>query len=233
MNNNEASRAEQCLGLVFFNKNLLKVALTHKSFTAETNDEVEVNERLEFLGDAVLELVITDFLYNHYPNLEEGNLAMLRANIVNAEVLAKLAKNIGLGKYIFMSKGTELTGGRRQVSILGDCLEAVLGAVYLDQGIEKTKEFILTIFQEEIKRQASKEKYLDLKTNLQEYTMKKFQILPLYKITREEGSVHDRTFFAEVGVGDHVWGKGKGKSKKKAEQEAAKEALQKLQKLHG
>ncbi len=233
MNKDYINKAEEQLGLIFFNKDLLKVALTHRSFSAETSKKIEVNERLEFLGDAVLEFVVTDFLYNQYPNLEEGDLAMLRANIVNSEVLAKLAEDIGFGECIFMGKGTELTGGRKQASILGDCLEAILGAIYLDCGITEVKNFILKIFKNEIKKQASKEKYLDLKTNLQEYTMEKLKILPSYRIIQEKGPVHDKTFFAEVIVGGKVWGKGKGKSKKKAEQGAAKEALLRLQKLHG
>ncbi len=233
LNKDNVNRAEECLNIVFVDKELIKVALTHRSFAAEASDKVDVNERLEFLGDAVLEFVVTDFLFNHYPELEEGDLAMLRANIVNSDVLAKLAGNIGFGECILMGRGAEIAGGRRQTSILGDCLEAILGAVYLDQGIKRTKEFILGIFQEEIAKQASKEKYLDLKTNLQEYTMKKLKVLPLYRITREEGPVHKRAFFAEVSVGGNVWGKGKGKSKKRAEQEAAKKALLKLQKLHG
>jgi len=233
MNKDYINKAEEQLGLIFLNKDLLEVALTHRSFSAETNKKIKVNERLEFLGDAVLEFVVTDFLYNQYTSLEEGDLAMLRANIVNSEVLAKLAEDIGLGECIFMGKGAELTGGRKQASILGDCLEAILGAIYLDRGIEEVKNFILKIFKNEIKKQASKEKYLDLKTNLQEYTMEKLKILPSYRIIQEKGPVHNKTFFAEVVVGGKVWGKGKGKSKKKAEQGAAKEALLRLQKLHG
>ncbi|HDP69920.1 MAG TPA: ribonuclease III [Actinobacteria bacterium] len=225
-------KAEKYLGLTFFNKVLLKMALTHRSVISELPEGAESNERLEFLGDAVLEFVITDYLYNHYPDLEEGDLAMLRANIVNSEVLAKIARNIHLGECILMGKGAEVTGGREQVSILADCLEAILGAACLDQDIKKTEEFVLGLFLEEIHEQASREKYLDLKTSLQEHTMKKLKMLPSYKIVREEGPVHDKIFFAEVYIGDKVWGKGRGKSKKRAEQQAAKIALQELQKLH-
>ncbi|MEW6189481.1 MAG: ribonuclease III [Actinomycetota bacterium] len=225
---NKIAKAEKCLGIIFSNKNFLKRALTHSSFAFEMGvDAREVYERLEFLGDAILNFVITDFIFHRFPKFNEGELAKFRAKLVNSEALAKVAQGIGLGEFIFMGKGAELTGGRERTSILADCFEAILGAIYLDQGLSAVREFILKKFKDKIFEQASKE-FSDFKTNLQEYTMEKLGVVPEYQITREEGPVHERIFHAEVLVQGKVMGKGTGRSKKKAEQRAAQEALEAL-----
>lgn len=219
-------RAEDFLGVTFRDKDLLKTALTHRSFAYEASDQVlQINEKLEFLGDAVLGFIITDFIFRRYPRFSEGDLAKLRANLVNAEVLAAMAQGIGLGECVLLGRGAELTGGRERISILSDCLEAVLGAIYLDQGIEAAREFILNRFKDLIMETARASELADFKTNLQEITVQKLGVMPEYKIVREEGPVHERVFFAEVLVAGRVIGKGQGKSKRKAEQEAAKQAL--------
>ncbi|MDI6822106.1 MAG: ribonuclease III [Actinomycetota bacterium] len=222
------AKAEKHLGITFSNKNLLKRALTHSSFAFEMGmDAREVYERIEFLGDAILNFVITDFIFYRFPGFNEGELAKFRANLVNSEVLAKVAQGIGLGEFIFMGKGAELTGGRERTSILADCFEAVLGAIYLDQSLSAVREFILKNFKDIIFEQTLKE-FSDFKTTLQEYTMEKLGAVPEYQITREEGPVHERIFHVEVLVQGKILGKGMGRSKKKAEQRAAQEALETL-----
>lgn len=219
-------RAEDSLGVTFKDKDLLKMALTHRSFAYEASDRVlQINEKLEFLGDAVLGFVITDFIFRRYPRFSEGDLAKLRANLVNAEVLAAIAQEIALGECVLLGRGAELTGGRERISILSDCLEAIFGAIYLDQGLGKAQEFILKRFKDLIMETAQASELADFKTNLQEVTVQKLGVMPEYKIVREEGPIHERVFFVEVLVAGKVMGQGQGKSKKKAEREAAKKAL--------
>lgn len=222
--------AERYLGLTFRDKNLLKMALTHRSFSLGTGGEriFEVNERLEFLGDAVLSFVITDFIFNQFPQFSEGDLAKLRAGLVNSSVLADIGSKNCLGECILLGKGTELTGGRERTSILADCFEAIIGAIYIDQGIEVVREFIIDKFESIILTSAQSNILTDFKTNLQELTAQKFGLLPEYKIVSEEGPVHEKIFYVEVLIDRKVYGKGEGKSKKKAEQAAAKEALELL-----
>lgn len=225
----QITQAEKYLGINFKNKHLLKRALTHGSFAYEAGtDEKDIYERLEFLGDAVLNFVITDFIFHRFLKFSEGDLARLRANLVNSQVLANLAQDIGLGECIFLGKGAELSGGRERASILCDCFEAVLGAIYLDQGIEVAKEFILRRFRDLILKSVAAERLSDDKTALQEFAISKFGVMPDYKIIKEEGPVHKRIFYSEVSISGKVWGRGKGYSKKKAELVAAKEALKAL-----
>jgi len=186
---------------------------------------------LEFLGDAVLSFVITDFIFHRFPKLDEGDLAKVRANLVNAQVLADLAQKIGLGECLFLGKGAELTGGREKTSILGDCFEAVLGAIYLDKGIAITKEFILKRYRDLVLEIVTADRLSDDKTALQEYSVSKYGIMPEYRIVREDGPIHKRTFYAEVSILGEIHGRGKGGSKKKAELNAAQKALGSLAKL--
>jgi len=221
--------AEKYLGINFNDKDLLKKALTHGSFAYEAGEgQKDIYERLEFLGDAVLNFVITDFIFLRFPKFHEGDLARLRANLVNAQVLADLAQEIRLGECILLGKGAELSGGRERTSILSDSYEAILGAIYLDQGIERVKTFILQKFRDLILKSVSAERLSDDKTALQEYVVSKFSVMPDYEIVLEEGPVHERVFSAEVSVSGKVWGCGMGGSKKKAELAAAKEALEAL-----
>ena len=226
MSYEEIEKAKKYLGIDFSDEDLLKKSLTHSSFAHEIGTgEGDIYERLEFLGDAVLSFVITDFIFHRFPKLAEGDMAKLRANLVNSQVLADLAQQIGLGECIFLGKGAELSGGRERTSILGDCFEAVLGAIYLDQGIEIAKKFILERFRDLIFEAAGSERLSDDKTALQEYAVGKFGSMPDYAIVREEGPVHNRVFYAEVSISRKVRGRGQGPSKKKAELAAAKEAL--------
>ncbi len=225
----EIALAEEYLGITFNDKDLLKKALTHGSFAYEAGEgQKDIYERLEFLGDAVLNFVITDFIFLRFPKFREGDLARLRANLVNAQVLADLAQEIRLGECVFLGRGAELSGGRERTSILSDSYEAVLGAIYLDQGIERVKTFILQKFRDLILKSVSAERLSDDKTALQEYAVSKFGVMPDYEIVLEEGPVHDRVFSAEVSISRKVWGRGSGGSKKKAELAAAKEALEAL-----
>jgi ribonuclease-3 len=222
------SKAEEHLGIVFDNKAILRKALTHSSFAYEAGTESEMYERLEFLGDAVLNFVITDFIFHRFPNLNEGDLAKIRANLVNSQVLADLAAQICLGECILLGRGAELSGGRERTSILGDCFEAVLGAIYLDKGVGVAREFVLRRFKDIILKVVASGRLSDDKTALQEYTVSKFGVMPKYEIIKEEGPVHKRTFYAEVSISDKAWGVGNARSKKKAELAAAKKAMEAL-----
>ncbi len=221
-------KAKEYLGINFKDNNLLFQALTHRSYSFEKDLSV-TNEKLEFLGDSVLNLVVTEYIYHKFPELNEGNLAKLRANIVNANFLAEIAKKLSIGEVLLMGKGAEQTGGRTRVSVLGDALEAIIGAIYLDQGMEATKEFILNNFKTLIDERESLGQFGDPKTRLQELVMAKYGNIPRYRIVDEFGPVHDRNFVVKVYINEKSWGHGTGKSKKKAEQEAAKEALVKFE----
>lgn len=221
-------KAEECLSLEFKDKHLLFQALSHRSYSFE-KELPETNEKLEFLGDSVLNLTVTEYIYHKFPSLNEGDLAKLRANVVNANFLAEIAQKLHVGECLLMGKGAEQTGGRTRVSILGDALEAIIGALYLDQGMDAAKNFILRNFKDLIDERASLGEFGDPKTRLQELVMARYGNIPRYRTVDEFGPVHDRNFVVKVYINDEVWGRGVGKSKKKAEQEAAKEALLKFE----
>ncbi|MGA0733215.1 MAG: ribonuclease III [Candidatus Nanopelagicales bacterium] len=207
---------------------LLKQSLTHRSFAYENSLE-ETNERLEFLGDSVLGIVITEELYQKYPQAAEGELAKLRAAIVNARALADVAREIGLGEFLMLGKGEEFTGGRDKSSILADSLEALLGAIYLSHGLDKTAKVILKLFSSIIENSVDLGAALDWKTSLSEVMFSKKLGSADYLIS-EAGPDHDKQFTAKVIVNGQEFGTGTGKSKKTAEQNAAKEAFEKLSK---
>ena len=219
--------AEQALKIKFKNKDVLRVALTHSSFAYEIGSN-EFNEKLEFLGDSVLGVAITAFIYDNFPQLQEGGLAKLRANLVRAETLADVAGEIGIGDFILIGRGAEQSGGRRNASILADCVEAIIGAIFLDQGYAKTKDWIIDLFRERIAERGSQKELGDPKTTLQEVTMEKWSTLPDYYIVQEAGPAHRPSFSASVSVKGKVYGRGSGRSKKQAEQVAAKEALEQV-----
>ena len=220
--------AEQYLGVQFRDKHLLFQALSHRSYSFE-KELPETNEKLGFLGDSVLSLIVTEYIYHKFPSLNEGDLAKLRANVVNANFLAEIAQYLNVGECLLMGKGAEQTGGRTRVSILGDALEAIIGAIYLDRGTDTAKEFILRNFKELIDERASLGEFGDPKTRLQELVMAKYGNIPRYRTVDEFGPVHDRNFVVKVYINDEAWGQGVGKSKKKAEQESAKQALVKFE----
>lgn len=208
----------------FINKDLLETALTHKSCLNENPDLVESNERLEFLGDAILEFVITETLYKSFPDKQEGYLTSLRANLVNTQNLAEVAKKLNIGGLIHLSKGEEDGGGRENPSLLSDTVEAIIGALYLDQGLTKVEEFIKANLVTEIPDKVTKP-LKDPKSRFQEYIQAKGYPAPKYTVLRQSGPDHDRDFVVQVQIEGKVMGEGVGKSKSQAEQEAAKKAL--------
>ena len=213
------------LKILFDDKNLLAQALTHKSWVNEHPGERESNERLEFLGDAILEFVISKDLYGRFPNKEEGYLTALRANLVNTQNLASLAVKLGVGESLFLSKGEEDGGGRKNTSLLADTLEAIIGALFLDKGLPSTEEFITLNLVSEIPEKVG-QPLKDPKSRLQEYIQAEGLPAPKYKVAEESGPDHKKSFILEVVVGDKALAKGEGKSKSEAEQKAAEAALE-------
>ncbi|MDR6173184.1 ribonuclease-3 [Nocardioides zeae] len=205
---------------------LLERALTHRSYAYE-NGGLPHNERLEFLGDSVLGIVVTETLYRTHPDLSEGRLAKLRAAVVNARALAGVARGIGLGENIKLGRGEEATGGRDKASILSDCLEAVIGAVHLSGGITVASDVVHLLFDPLMEAAAALGAGLDWKTSLQEIAAERSLGVPEYLIT-DEGPDHLKTFTARVRVGEGVYGHGVGRSKKEAEQQAAQTAYGEL-----
>ena len=201
---------------------LLERALTHRSFAYE-NGGLPTNERLEFLGDSVLGLIVTDTLFNQYPDLPEGQLAKLRAAVVNMRALAGVARGLRLGAHVRLGKGEEGTGGRDKSSILADTLEAVIGAVYLERGLDEADALVHRLFDPVIARSARLGAGLDWKTSLQELTAAEELGVPEYHVD-ESGPDHQKSFRASVRIGGHTYGEGEGRSKKEAEQQAAEAA---------
>lgn len=211
------------LNIDFINDELLQTAITHSSYANEKN--VDFNERLEFLGDAILELIISEYLFKNHKEESEGYLTKVRSLIVCENSLFEIATTWELGKYLYMSKGEELTGGRKRVSILADAVEAIIAAIYLDQGIEIVKEFVLRNFATIIDKAGKNQIILDYKTKLQEILQKKGDVDISYDLVSFDGPPHRREFFVQVSVNGDAKGKGSGFSKKEAEQMAAKEVL--------
>src|SRR4051812_18029731 len=201
---------------------ILERAVTHRSYAYE-NGGLPTNERLEFLGDSVLGLVVTDALYTTHPDLPEGQLAKLRASVVNMKALAGVARGLGIGGYLRLGKGEETTGGRDKSSILADTLEALIGAVYLDRGLDVASALVHRLFDALITRSAGLGAGLDWKTSLQELTAVEELGVPEYHVA-ESGPDHQKTFRASVRVGGATYGAGEGRSKKEAEQHAAEAA---------
>ena len=216
---------EAALGHSFEKPALLEKALTHASLARETEGLAD-NERLEFLGDAVLQLAVTDYLFRNYPDLPEGQLAKARSAVVSGDALAEVAATIGLGEHVLLGQGEEMTEGRRKASILANTMEAVLGAVYLDAGYETAKAVVLGLWGGRIDERARTPGVSDYKTRLQEILAVSGR-LPQYMV-RGSGPSHDPRFVAEVSIEGAVLGRGEGRSKKQAEQVAAAEALQNL-----
>ncbi|GAA2457467.1 ribonuclease III [Actinomadura vinacea] len=208
---------------------LLERALTHRSYAYE-NGGLPTNERLEFLGDSVLGLVVTDTLYRGHPDLPEGQLAKLRAAVVNMRALAGVARNLAVGDHIRLGRGEEGTGGRDKASILADTLEALIGAVYLDRGLDEASALVHRLFDALIARSAGLGAGLDWKTSLQELTAVEELGVPEYHVS-ESGPDHQKTFRAAVRVGGTTYGSGEGRSKKEAEQHAAEAAWNAIREL--
>jgi len=205
---------------------LIELALTHRSFAYESGG-IPTNERLEFLGDSVLGIVITDNIYRAHPDLPEGQLAKMRSAVVNARALASVARELHLGDYLRLGKGEEATGGRDKSSILADTVEAVIGAIYLGCGLEDARTFVLNNFQELLVEARTLGAGLDWKTSLQELTAELGVGVPTYSIT-EQGPDHAKEFYAQVVLGERLYGHGTGSNKKEAEQIAASSAYTEL-----
>lgn len=214
------------LGHRFADPGLLRQALSHRSWCGE-QEGVPSNERLEFLGDAVLGLVVAEHSYHRFPDFPEGKLAKLRAAVVNARVLATVAVELGIGEVLLLGKGEEASGGRTKASILADALEAVIGAVYLDAGWAAAQPLVLRLLGERIERAAAEPDVFDHKSRLQELTVRRGEGTPHY-VVQGSGPDHDRHYVAEVFVNGARRGTGEGTSKKDAEQEAARTAWQEI-----
>lgn len=214
------------LGITFRNAQALDLALTHRSFAYERGVD-QTNERLELLGDAVLNLVITDLIFKRFPDHAEGDLAKLRASLVSEPALAEVAVELDLGPAVMLGRGEEITGGRFKPSILGDALEAVIGAIYIDRGLQATRRVVQNLFGSRIAAAVGQEVPRDAKTRLQEMVTRMYQRLPKYRVS-SEGPDHEKRFLAEVLIEGEPYGSGTGRSKKGAEQEAAAEALLRL-----
>lgn len=220
---------ESKLGYEFQNKQTLETALTHRSFLNEARLAGQShNERLEFLGDAVLELVITEHLFLMYPDRPEGDLTSFRAAVVRTESLAETANSLGLGEYVFMSRGEEATGGRTRPYILANTVEALIGAIYLDGGYTAAQKFIADKLIPKLPEIISKRLDIDPKSKLQEMAQEMFKFTPTYEVVSEVGPDHDRTFSVKVIISGKEYGVGSGKSKQEAEQNAAKAGLLKI-----
>lgn len=227
-NNKRIEEFEKIIGYSFRNKSLISEALTHSSYANEHRlNYMSNNERLEFLGDAVLEISISEYLYNRYPNEPEGYLTKMRASIVCEPTLALCSKDIRLGEFLLLGKGEELTGGRERKSITSDAFEAVIGAIYLDGGFANAKEFIDKFILADIK---DKQLFYDSKTILQEIVQAKGDKNLVYKLVGENGPDHNKQFEVNAMLGDEIVGKGIGRTKKAAEQEAAYNAIMTINK---
>ena len=220
--NDPLAALEQAIGWTFRDRAHLEAAMVHRSYCAEHADAVP-NERLEFLGDAVLGLAVTDHVYATYGDLPEGELAKLRASVVNAEVLADLARDVDVGPALVLGKGEHASGGREKPSILADAMEAVIAAVYLDGGWDVARDLVLRLLADRIEAGSAGPGEGDFKTRLQEYAAREFEQLPRYQV-RAEGPDHSKQFFAMVTIRGAVYGHGQGRSKKQAEQAAAQAA---------
>jgi len=216
------------LGISIKNEMLIKQSFVHRSYINESKQKLNSNERLEFLGDSILSYIVSDYLYHKYPDLSEGELTNLRSSLVKTPTLALISKSINLGDYLLLSRGEEESGGRNNPSLLADTLEAVIGAIYVDQGLTAVKKIILEIILQPILPKIIKNKsYKDAKSMFQEKVQEANKISPLYKVVKEEGPDHAKKFTIGVYVGEKLWGKGAGKNKHEAEQYAAIDALEK------
>ena len=227
MNQIDFSKFEETAGVTFRDKTLLKQAFTHRSYINENRAlKLEHNERLEFLGDAVLELVITDYLYENFKDSNEGELTSLRSALVNADTCALVAGKLGTNDFLLLSRGESKDTGRARQYILANTLEAIIGAIYLDQGYSASKDFILLHMVPLVGNILNKGVWIDSKSLFQEKAQEHLNMTPVYKILGESGPDHDKHYNIGDYVGTELYGEGSGKSKQEAEQEAAKSALE-------
>jgi ribonuclease III len=221
----DLSQLESSLGVTFNNKDLLKQALVHRSYLNENPSfGLEHNERLEFLGDAVIELAVTEFLYVNFPN-PEGELTNWRASLVNAKILSQLANDLGIESFLLLSRGEAKDTGRARQYILANAFEAVVGAIYLDQGYDVCKEYCDRVIVKELPRILSEKSYKDPKSRFQEEAQERVGVTPTYRVVEEWGPDHDKRFKVAVQIGREVVAEGEGPSKQEAEEHAARNGL--------
>ncbi|WP_058303884.1 ribonuclease III [Gorillibacterium timonense] len=226
--NRDLKQLQEQLGIFFENQAILRQAFTHSSYVNENRSAgARDNERLEFLGDAVLELTVSEYLFEAYPNRSEGELTKLRASIVCEPSLVVFAENLSFGLYVLLGKGEELTGGRSRPALLADVFESFVGALYLDQGLAAVKSFLSSCLFPKITGDG-KPQIIDYKTRLQEYVQQHGLGILEYRIAGERGPAHEKEFLSEVLMDGSLLGAGSGRSKKEAEQQAAREALGKM-----
>jgi len=212
---------ERNAGIRFRKLDFLNLAFSHRSFANESKESIDNNEKLEFLGDSVLGLVVSEYLYKNMPGKNEGDLARIKSFVVSEDSLAGIAKILKIDNFILIGKGEEYSGGRSKKAILADCMEAVIGAYFLDSGFKSSQVFILKYLVPEITKVLENRHKKDYKTLLQEYVQKKYKNYPKYSLIKKAGPDHDRTFWIEVKVDGTLYGPGIGKNKKEAEQKAA------------
>jgi ribonuclease-3 len=216
------------LDLGFKDRALLQQALYHRSYLNEAGEEVESNERMEFLGDAVLGLIISDKLFRDYPMLSEGHLSQIRAILVRWDALARAAQRVNLGEYLVLGRGEELSGGRERPSNLAGALEALIGAAFLDGGMTKARKLVLRLLKPDLDEIAADGFSADSKSELQHVAQTRWHQIPRYRLVSSEGPDHAKLFTVEVSVGDQLLGQGQGRNKKQAELNAARQALETL-----
>lgn len=218
------------IGVSFKNIKAVDQAFIHRSSLNESKKSQQSNERMEFLGDSVLSFLVSSYLYGKYPDFSEGELTNLRSSVVKTKTLADLSKTLDLGTYLYLSRGEEEGGGRNNPSLLADTFEALLGAIYIDQGILPVKKILESYLFGLLPKILEKKTYIDAKSEFQELVQEEGRISPLYKVLGEEGPDHAKEFTVGVYAASTLWGKGKGKSKQEAEMEAATVALEKWRK---
>ena len=224
----ELEKLEESIGYKFKNKALLKNALTHTSYAYE--NKLPSNEKLEFLGDSILEFITSEYIYNKYKKLKEGEMTKVRATVVCGENLCKVAKSHNLSEYLYLGNSEIASGGKNRLAVLEDSTEALIAAIYIDGGIEQAKNFIINNLKNEIEEATKHVGVKDYKTVLQEYLQKDGNAKIEYEIIKETGPDHDKNFEAQVKSDGKILAKGKGKSKKQAQMQAAKHALEQIKK---
>jgi len=227
----QLAMVQSLLHLKFKDKNILNRALIHRSYVNESSaGKIKDNERLEYLGDSVLGLVVNEYLFKRFEDYPEGDLAKIKSAVVSEPTLAKVAREMKIGNYLLMGKGEELSGGRDRSSILANSFEALIGAVYLDQGLKECRNFILSLLKKDIERIDRMTYLRDPKTTLQEYVQKKYKERPVYEVVEEKGPDHKKEFIVRLVINGVEVSKGTGSSKRKAEMTAAEHILKKIDK---
>ena len=230
----ELTKLETELGFRFNDKSLLSRALTHRSYLNENPGQVlEDNERLEFLGDAVLDFLVGVYLYHRFPEMKEGDLTSLRAALVRTETLAEFARSLGIGRFLRLGLGEAESGGRQRTPILCAAFEALIGAVYLDQGLAAVRALLEPLIDPALNKIMDDALHIDAKSEFQVWAQAQFNITPHYQVIKSSGPDHDKLFTVQALVGDEVWGEGDGRSKQAAAQAAARNALKRVETVIG